>query len=280
MRSFVLVLVLMVRTPGEVQATGPGPADSSSADTTRTQLHAAGCYLPASAVVKEHLRGGLTLVDIRGAEAFDTLHVPGSLNIDASAIKVKGYLMARRLILIDAGHSYTLTDRACVELTERGFDVHAVAGGLAAWRRHGGSLEGDKVAASRLGSMSPQDFFAERRYANWKVVYLGAAPPRDLPGMESLLPLSPRHPVEALAEQLRTLLRERHGDALAAVVLVTQDGSVSQQHVSVLDDHETPGFVLDGGLTGYRGFLDRQQRLVNPGGKKRSGCSPGISCGN
>ena len=104
----------------------------------------------AEKVVKEP--GSVVWVDVRDAEAYGRIRIPGALQIPLYAVKTKGFLRDRRVVLVDEGYGSSALEDECRKLREMGFrDLSIWYGGLNAWRRRGGTLEGGGGAdVSRL----------------------------------------------------------------------------------------------------------------------------------
>lgn len=86
---------------------------------------------------------GTVVLDVREPAAFVQGHLPGSLNVPRRQVRTKGFLRAQSVVLIDDGlHDYEPRSLR-TELQAEGFArVEYLEGGLNAWRRAGGQLEG------------------------------------------------------------------------------------------------------------------------------------------
>ena len=79
------------------------------------------------------------LIDVRDTDSYARSHIPEALHIPAYAIKTKGFLRNRDIVLMDAGWCNPVLERVCAELNESGWkSVKILRGGLSSWRRHGG----------------------------------------------------------------------------------------------------------------------------------------------
>ena len=113
------------------------------------------------------------LVDVRSAGEFAEAHVPRALNVPAFALKAQAALRGRKLVLLDDGLVPETLLAEVVALQARGFkDVRVLVGGLTAWKRAGGALEGPGSAA--LSGWIPAEKFGASRVANpWLCVEVG-----------------------------------------------------------------------------------------------------------
>ena len=88
-----------------------------------------------------------TLVDLRSDVLFSRARIAHSLNLSARTIQYKGWLKDRDIVLVDDGAGSGATEALCKQLREGGFSsVVIMRGGLAAWLKAGGVLDGDAAA--------------------------------------------------------------------------------------------------------------------------------------
>lgn len=88
-------------------------------------------------------QSGTAVVDVREPAAFLQGHLPGSLNVPRRQVVTKSFLRSQSLVLLDDGLHLAELQALRAELREAGFaKVEVLDGGLNAWRRAGGKLEG------------------------------------------------------------------------------------------------------------------------------------------
>ncbi len=221
----------------------------------------------------------LVLVDVRNSKEFEKFRIPGSVNIPLFALKTKTFLKSRPLVLINEGHSYEQLKEQCAILSETGFSVSILDGGLYQWRRKGGPLEGDVFAQRDLNEISPQTFFAGKAYENWMVIDVSRSP--------FTLPLSPGLRGEGGGEgaifkviripfangskefisKLKSATKNHSEKEFASVIICDEKGEIYEEiekHLQIAGMQNV--LYLKGGLEGYRTF--EKQQISMRGEKK------------
>lgn len=210
--------------------------------------------------LREEMReksGDIVLVDVRGSADFASARIQGSMNIPLFALRSKSFLQARRIALVDMGYGNETLERACRELKQAGFgSVRILYGGLNAWHRRGGALEGDAGAIAGLSLMAPRDFFTARKYDDWIVVALGEHEKSS--ALKHFFPecVARPFPVDSsdLADRVRALISTRAGPV--SVLMIDSDGQSYARLRNRLDAIENANvFYLAGGLRGYERHL-------------------------
>ena len=218
------------------------------------------CYLTAS-TVQSRLGAGedIRIIDVRPASAFNELHVPSSWNLTLFALKAQRQLQPFPLLLVDSCGGDPALEQACRDLRKSGFSsVWILGGGLNAWRRSGGALEGNPAAMEQLGVLAPSVFEQARHFTDWVVVTTGAsqelhtsllfpdAVPLDrIAGLQSLTGVGAAPvPSGKSVPTFNILLLADKGDISAAsrVALLKKKADV---HV----------YTLAGGAAGYEAYL-------------------------
>ncbi len=227
----------------------------------------------------------LVLVDVRNSKEFEKFRIPGSVNIPLFALKTKTFLKSRPLVLINEGHSYEQLKEQCAILSETGFSVSILDGGLYQWRRKGGPLEGDVFAQRDLNEISPQTFFAGKAYENWMVIDVSRSP--------FTLPLSPGLRGEGGGEgaifkviripfangskefisKLKSATKNHSEKEFASVIICDEKGEIYEEiekHLQIAGMQNV--LYLKGGLEGYQTF-EKQQISMGQEKKVRTGKS-------
>lgn len=92
------------------------------------------------------------------------------------------------MVLINEGQSYKQLLEECATLSDSGFTVFILNGGLYQWRQKGGPLEGDVFAQRELNKISPQTFFTGKNHENWVLVDVSQSgkPEADLQNLNGI----------------------------------------------------------------------------------------------
>lgn len=102
------------------------------------------------------------LVDIRPADEFQKVRIPGSINLTKSQLLSTGGLKSRSLLIVDKGFSRTALAQMCAKAEAEGFsDFRILLGGVAAWRASGKRLEGLPEHFTDLHNIEPREFLVE-----------------------------------------------------------------------------------------------------------------------
>jgi len=216
----------------------------------------------------------LVLVDVRNAKEFEKFRIPGSVSIPLFALKTKTFLKSKPLVLVNEGHTYKPLREQCAILSEAGFSVSILDGGLYQWRRKGGPLEGDVFAQRELSEISPQTFFAGRGYENWMVV--------DVSGSgktESDLKNLPRTYIafsngsKEFISKLKSATKNHSEKEFASVIICDEKGEIYEEIERQLQIAGMQNVLyLKGGLEGYKTF-EKQQISMRQEKKVRIGKS-------
>lgn len=201
-----------------------------------------------------------TLVDVRLAEAFDAAHVPGALNIPRSAVRMKNFLRETPVVLVDDGWGDPVLEDECVRLRKAGFaSVHILHGGVNAWFKAGGALEGREAAAPAVDKLDGQSFLAARGYDDWIIV---AADEDEWPNMREQLPECVRLSCRAGEEEAfskEIAKRVKQLDKPARVLVLTRAGQDYPRLDQVLHGRvDAVFFYLEHGWLGLGRAMDVQ----------------------
>jgi rhodanese-related sulfurtransferase len=229
------------------------------------------CYVEAAAVRGEPPSDPpLTFVDIRPAQDFARVHIPGSLNIPLFAVKAKPFLRGRRVVLVDQGHGRTELEQECAVLRGRGFESVAILrGGLAAWVRQGGALTGSPAAVGRLALIAPGEFHAVRDADDWLLLAVDPVPPT---GFAGLMPGCQHVPFAGRSGEFAAEVASRLGarDAPSRVLIGNHDG---RDYEAVLAcQPQAAGacfFALEGGFRAWERYL-RELSAAGAAGSERA----------
>jgi rhodanese-related sulfurtransferase len=83
---------------------------------------------------------GSTLIDVREQDEWDAGHAPSAQFLPLSALPERFAELPAGIPLLVICHSGRRSERACAFLTENGYDVTNVLGGMSAWAEAGGPV--------------------------------------------------------------------------------------------------------------------------------------------
>ena len=196
-----------------------------------------------------------TLVDVRSKQDFERLHIPGSVNIALYALKTKAYLKSAPVVLVNEGFQYGPLESECRRLTERGFKVSILDGGLPAWKRKGGKLVGDLFALDDMKTVSPSIFFREKNYENMLVVDIS---PTRSEASSRLIPYAKHLPVldvsDASAAKFKKLISKHK--PFQSIIIFNETGEHYEKADKIMSRMGAEAFYLRGGVAGYQKYLE------------------------
>jgi rhodanese-related sulfurtransferase len=229
--------------------------------------------LPASALtanaVRQHNQQ-FVVVDLRSPQAFAQIRIPGSLNIPLFAVTTKTFLQGKQVLLVDDGVRPRQLADACDRLTQAGFSVRFLFGGLAAWQASGGRMQGDAFVRNSLNRLSPQAFWAAREQADWLVIDASDSPlPASREPASSIFPLIRKipfqrdRPEQFVAALERAVAQTSPRSEWLLVLIFTRDGHEYEAIERALQPvSSAPVFFLEGGAAALTRYADRQRALT------------------
>jgi rhodanese-related sulfurtransferase len=220
----------------------------------------------------------ITLVDVRRRQAFERLHIPGSVNIPLYAVKAKAFLKFAPVVLVNEGLRYSELQNECRRLAERGFKVSILDGGLPAWERKEGKLVGDFLALDAMTTVSPKDFFRAKDYTSTQVLDISS---KRSHVASQLLPYAKHFPVldgsKASMAGLRKLITMNN--PFHSIIIFNETGEGNKKAKTIMRRRGVQTYNLAGGIAGYQNYLEglvlswktRDSRLVTVGNCKPCG---------
>lgn len=213
---------------------------------------------------------GLQVIDVREPGDFVQGHLPGSLNVPGRLVRTKNFLRAQELVLVDNGADRAALLQLRAELQEAGFaKVAVLAGGLNAWRRSGGKLEGASEELVRGNGfrrwlLPPALVRTTAAEEGWTIL-VASAP--DLARAEYFFPHSRVLVAESSAAPTKGLLPPPAGAGEGPILVVSELGErYSEVEASGWSSSPRLPFYLEGGLQGYEKHLQHltaeQRRLA------------------
>ena len=222
----------------------------------------------------------IALVDVREASDFEKLRIQGSMNIPLYLIKTKPFLKNQTVVLVNEGYAYTQLEIERTRLGELGFaKVFILEGGLNAGSKSQDTLAGDPFEIEKTADVSPKVFFLERHWDNW--TFIDASAP-DFKEGEHLIPEAIRVPFSGdeddFIKRLHDTLDGSQDKAGSSVLFFDQNGEryAALKHL-VRKSGLKKVFFLEGGLEGYKSFLNNQALMRQPL-KIKSGVEACKSC--
>lgn len=124
----------------------------------------------AAQLVREPDRA--TWVDVRSEKAYERNRIPGSIRIPLYAVKTKGFLRSRPVVLVDEGVGSAMVEEEVRKLRDGGEGNLSIwHGGLNAWRELGGRIEG--VGTEPVNQLPPAALQDIPFSTDWLVVGSG-----------------------------------------------------------------------------------------------------------
>ena len=199
----------------------------------------------------------ITLVDVRNPEDFERLHIPGSLNISLHAVKTKDFLKSVGVVLIHEGFQYSLLETECRQLTDMGFKVHILDGGLPAWERSGNKLAGDLFALEEMQLVSPHALIQETDYEN--ILAIDISPVKSKISRQ-WMPHSKHLPVSSdpgeWVRRLYRLITSYQNQPFFTILVCNETGDGYHNLDKILTNAGVNAYFLQGGVAGYRRYLE------------------------
>jgi rhodanese-related sulfurtransferase len=218
--------------------------------------------------LKRHLaqKQEVHLIDVRPANLYEKLRIPGSMNVPIHFISTKPFLKPSLIILVHSGISQKVLAAACEALNRSGFRIKFLAGGLAAWYREGGKLEGDLFVAEDLLWISPELFYQDKDVDPVLVI---DASPGERKRAEDILPFAVSVPFENSAHQwIETVLKKvadhRAGPSLRIYILTEAGGNYERMMPLLASNGLKQFFFVQGGLRAYEGYLSQMVQSWRP----------------
>ncbi len=218
----------------------------------------------------------LILIDVRNPNEFEKFRIPGSVNIPLFALKTKTFLKSKPLVLINEGHRYKQLREECAILSETGFTISILNGGLYQWRRKGGPLEGDVFAQRELNEISPQTFFAGKGYENWVVIDVSKSGKRELDiDIKNVrgthIPFA--NDSKEFISKLKSATKNHSEKEFASILICDEKGKIYEEIERQIQIAGIQNVLyLKGGLEGYKTF-EQQQISMRQEKKVRTGKS-------
>jgi rhodanese-related sulfurtransferase len=232
--------------------------------------------ISAKAAVQQTVRtDGRLFVDVRRPEAFDRLHIPGSLNVPLFAVKTKSFLRGRQVVLVSDGFARSALVKDAGSLRRVGIRAAVLSGGLVAWHAAGGKLEGDLFALEESRRVTAAMFEKERGRSDLLVIDAV-----DSEQSRALLPETALPEKQVIAAGGKAAPGEVKPSSLAGktVLVVTEDGRGAEAIGRKLQASDVAAvFYLEGGFFAFEQYRQQAARMADPGAEqwvRVSECKP------
>lgn len=238
-----------------------------------------GLFITANEVKKKNKsKDRPVLVDVRSKAKFALFKIPGSLNLPLYAIKTKEILKTEFIVLLNEGFHNSPLIRECNSLREKGFNASILYGGLNAWKRGNGRIDGDYFELKKINQMPPLVLFGEKKFANWVIVDVSE---NQSPYVKKRLPESihvPYSPDPALfIKKITGIVKKNKGEQLFSLLVFNTNGDGYEKIEATLSCYENLIF-LKGGANGYLKFLEKQALIWNRDKSKKVSTRKCSSC--
>jgi rhodanese-related sulfurtransferase len=242
-------------------------------DVAKSRRRDRSCFVAPDAVAKQSKANPFTLVDVRSANDFEQMRIPGSLNIPLHLVKTKAFLKTRNIVLINEGRTSVDLEDSCRSLKQAGFQqVSILENGLYGWGVRKKPLEGDSSVTRTLNKLKPGELFAERAYDDWVVINLSGAPGTNTRETQNALPrkvvtLKTTSKAIPIAEIRSAIRAQEQTNPNARIVIAADSDAVYQKLERELSGGHADVFYLVGGLSKYREHVTMQ--IAARGGKDK-----------
>lgn len=255
---FLMHMVAFPPPAAAQQKTAAPPNPQQSPSKTVKKRNPAFAISAQAVFHKVRENQAITLIDVRGKDQFEGVHIPGSINIPLYAVKTKTYLKSAPVVLINEGYDYQPLERECASLRKAGFQAWILTGGLYYWRQKGGTLQGDHFKQGELNKVPPPIFYTEQAYEDWFIIDI--APTRQAK-VSSLMPRSIHIPFShtntaVFTSTLKQAMAQRKGNPLRSLILFNEKGEGYETVERVLHKAGySEVFFLKGGREAYEEFV-------------------------
>ena len=218
------------------------------------------------------------LIDVRSSKDFTRYSIPGSINIPLYLIKTKARLRNKNIVLLNEGHSYHRLAKELIKLKKMKFSsARVLRGGLVAWSKMGGTINGNLFAMKQMNKVSPREFFPDRDYEEIEIFQIhkrgNELGKKVLPQAMGLPEMTSAQGEKKLAQTLNALISRKKNKLLYVVIATTDDANQRLENAlqKAIDE---PIFFLQGGTKAYEAYLKGQVNLwLHAGKKRREGCA-------
>ncbi len=216
------------------------------------------CLVRFSSIRNQWKSGNIKVIDVRHQQAYQQIHIPGSLNISEYSIRTKNFLKPERLLLVNDGYSYESLLQTCHRLKKSGFKkVSVLVGGINIWSGLGKKLVTNPgFSGYAKDAITSRSLFIAKKEGAWLFLtnVEDIAAIKKLVQSDNVLPLNVKPTV--LRARLSKIQKESKLKVPANIVIVTTDGKKTELKKQIAGLNKTnPMLFLQGGLSGYKQYL-------------------------
>jgi hypothetical protein len=168
--------------------------------------------------------------------------------------------------LVNEGYLLKPLEMEIVHLRERGFQVWTIHGGLNYWRVKGMPLEGDLFAQRDLNRVPPHAYHAEKDCHAWLKIDVSASnQEKDYALIGDAMHIPFEGQKEVFLKKWKAVMNQYSRKPLLSVLVFNRDGrgyEEIEKCIQATGEHNV--FFLQGGLSEYGAFLNRQRHLLHP----------------
>jgi rhodanese-related sulfurtransferase len=204
---------------------------------------------------------GLVLIDTRDPGPFSKLHGVHAINIPAFALKTRTYWHESKLVLMDDGVSPVDLLAEAASLRQQGFaQVFVLSGGLPAWIRAGGRVEGSTQSVLEVARIFAADFARASRAGKWQVVEIGDAL-TPVPETANVIKLSATDNIERALVSLSR--NSAPGMPPNILIIASNNASHAKIEAHLGSAGHLPVFYLNDGMKALAFFHNEQARAAS-----------------
>lgn len=196
-------------------------------------------------------------VDVRDGAKFEKSHIPTAINIPLHFIKTKAYLKDMTVILVGNGYDPEKLVSEQKRLSEKGFNAHIIAGGVAAWQQQGFPLTGHPNPGD-LHMVPAQNFLPGLSPVLFKL-FIDSSKEPSAPLTDTSISV-PATTLEGIP-QLLEIVKQSGLSEQDAVLIYNQDGDYT--HLQKFPKNCRPTiFFLAGGINSFNTASEQAQAML------------------
>lgn len=208
---------------------------------------------------KQTDKDNFVVVDVRNADEFEALQIPGSINITERYLLTKTFLKNKKVILVNEGFAISALQSLSERMKKSGFkSIRVLRGGLNAWQHEGEKLEGNVLNQTIINQILPKQFYPELNYSD--VVVL------DVSSLNGKLAR------KEISRQLKSRLIKQTGskrnDRLRIVITSKQGDGYETVRQAIENLNWPYVFYLQGGTQAYMQYMTSMWAMWHRPGKQ------------
>jgi rhodanese-related sulfurtransferase len=213
------------------------------------------------------------LVDLRQADEHREFHALGAAHLTVAQLRTRPYWRDKPVLLIGSGKGDHELYRECARLKQTGYrNVSVLQGGMLAWQGESLPVQGNPPALTQQARLSPAEFWREAGERHNLILISQALEP--LHKQLDFAIVLPDLRIESIRRQMERRRKELAGEALAAVVIATDqipDASLQALQQSL---KPVPLLVYAGTAGAVAEHLKTQQAVwrAHAAGPRQPGC--------